>query len=116
MKLLNKLLNKVRTNIVAYSTRMELRLQNVGTSCEPRDKYHKYVMERRLLMPTTQPGREAIKTWMEETGIQQETLATAYGIKATWLSAILNGRDTSRKAHLIIMTIIQENKIKAKEV
>lgn len=65
-------------------------------------------------MPTTQNGRDAIKAWMEEMGIKLETLSTTYGIKSSWLSAILAGSDTTRKANMIIMTIIQDNKIKMK--
>ena len=65
-------------------------------------------------MPTTQAGRESIKAWMDDTGIQLETLANTYGIKQPRISAILSGKDTTHKANLVIMTIIQDNKIKAK--
>ncbi len=63
-------------------------------------------------MPEFNPGLEKIKERMKEERILAVDLATAYGIKPSDMSDILNGKDKSPKAAKVIIKIIRDLSIR----
>ncbi len=63
-------------------------------------------------MPTSDNGLRLVNTFIEETGIEKMSLAAKYGIAKNVMIDILSGRLQTPKAHQIILTIIDDFKLR----
>lgn len=60
-------------------------------------------------------GRKAIKAYMKNNDISEQTLATAYGVSRIWIQRILRGSETGRAANSLVLEIIRDFKIRENE-
>lgn len=62
-------------------------------------------------MPTTLTGRELIKQYIDKNDISLQSLGAMYGISKVYVSDILSGKRTGKKANEIVLKIIEDFKL-----
>lgn len=62
-------------------------------------------------IPTTQPGRELVKKFLQENDIKSTDLAKMYGMTKQEVSDYLSGRKTNPAANQFILKVIRDFKI-----
>lgn len=62
-------------------------------------------------MPSTIPGRELVKKYLNENNIKISDLAKMYGMSKQEVSNYLNGKKTNPAGNKFILKIIQDFKI-----
>lgn len=62
-------------------------------------------------MPTTLPGRELIKNYMNENRIGLESLGQMYGVGKVYMGEVLSGKKAGPSANALILKILNDLKI-----
>ncbi|WP_461240790.1 XRE family transcriptional regulator [Paucilactobacillus sp. N302-9] len=66
-------------------------------------------------MPTTLGGRDLVKDYLKENKISIASLATTYSVGKMYMGQVLDGTKTSAAANKLVLKIIDDFKIRAKE-
>ncbi|WP_125767337.1 XRE family transcriptional regulator [Lapidilactobacillus wuchangensis] len=62
-------------------------------------------------MPTTLPGRELIKKYIDQNSISVASLGRMYGVGKMYMGEVLSGKKSGPSANALILKIIDDLKI-----